>query len=120
MDCVFCKIANKELPAEFIYEKNDILAFADIRPSAPVHYLIIPKEHVESVLHLSGDHRETVSEMIFAAKEVADKLGLKGYKLVFNVGKEGGQVIEHLHLHLLGGWSKEADIDHLPHPGLDK
>ncbi|MBI2514589.1 HIT domain-containing protein [Candidatus Wolfebacteria bacterium] len=118
MNCVFCKIVKKEIPAEFVYEKNNILVFADIRPKAPVHYLVIPEAHIESILYLEEVHKKVISEMVFAAKEVAQKLELKGYKLVFNVGKEGGQVVDHLHLHLLGGWSAKADIDRLPHPGL--
>ena len=120
MNCIFCKIANKEIPKEFAYESEDILAFKDIRPSAPVHYLLIPKEHIQSIAHLEGNHRDILAALIYAAKDLAEKHGLKGYKLVFNVGREGGQVIDHLHLHLLGGWSKKSDIDSMPHPGLDK
>ena len=120
MDCIFCKIVKKEIPTDFAIDANGILAFKDIRPSAPVHYLVIPKEHVQSIAHLEGNHKEVISELIFTAKRLALEAGLKGYKLVFNVGREGGQVIDHLHLHLLGGWSRKADIDAMPHPGLDK
>lgn len=114
--CIFCKIANKEIPAEALYENERVLAFKDIRPSAPVHILIIPKEHVQSIAHLEGNHKEIISELIFTAKNIAAKAGLKGYKLIFNVGREGGQVIDHLHLHLLGGWTRKSDIDSMPHP----
>ena len=120
MDCIFCKIAKKEVPKEFIYESEEVLSFADIRPSAPVHYLLIPKEHIDSIADLKDGHQTLVAKLIFAAKEVAEKLRLKGYKLVFNVGPEGGQVIPHIHLHLIGGWTKKEDIEHMPHPGLDK
>ncbi len=106
MDCLFCKIINKEIPAEIIYENNDIAVFKDIHPSAPIHYLVVPKEHIQSIMHLESNHQEIIFKLIFTAKKVAEKTGLKGYKLVFNVGREGGQVIDHLHLHLLGGWTK--------------
>lgn len=111
MDCLFCKIGKKEMKSEIVYESDEILVFKDINPSAPVHYLVIPKEHIQSIAHLQENHSEIISRVIYAAKSVAEKLGLKGYKLVFNVGREGGQVIDHLHLHLLGGWSKKEDID---------
>lgn len=120
MDCVFCKISKKELAADIVYEDNDIMVFKDIKPSAPVHYLIIPKEHIQSIIHLESNHQEIISKIIFAAKKIAEDLKLKGYKLVFNVGREGGQVIDHLHLHLLGGWTKKEDIDKFSHPSLDK
>jgi len=117
MDCIFCKIAKKEISAGIVYEDDRVMAFKDIRPSAPVHYLVIPKEHIQSIAHLEGNHRDILSALIYTAKDLAVKLGLTGYKLVFNVGREGGQVIDHLHLHLLGGWTKKADIETMPHPG---
>src|SRR3989338_11604048 len=120
MDCIFCKIVKKEIPSEVVMENDLVMAFKDTRPSAPIHYLIVPKEHIQSIAHLNGEHREYAVELIYGAKNLADKLGLKGYKFVFNVGREGGQVIDHLHLHLLAGWTKKYDIEHLPHPGLDK
>lgn len=120
MDCVFCKISRKELPSEIAYEDSQLMAFKDIRPSAPVHYLICPKEHIQSIAHLEGNHRDILSALIYTAKDLALKLGLKGYKLVFNVGREGGQIVDHLHLHLLGGWNKKSDVEAMPHPGLDK
>lgn len=106
MDCLFCKIINKEIPTDFIYEDESVLAFADINPKAPVHYLIIPREHIQSIIYLKENHQEIISKLIFAAKNIAEKIGLRGYRLTFNVGREGGQVIDHLHLHLLGGWKK--------------
>ena len=110
MDCIFCKIINKEIPSDFIYEDGDIVVIKDIHPLAPIHNLIILKEHIQSISHLENSHQEVVSKMIFTAKKIAEKLGLKGYKLVFNVGREGGQVIDHLHLHLLGGWGKIENL----------
>lgn len=106
-DCIFCKIIKKEIPTDFLYEDNKVVAFKDIRPSAPVHYLVVPKEHIQSIAHLEGNHRDILSGLIYTAKDLASKLNLKGYKLVFNVGREGGQLIDHLHLHLLGGWEKQ-------------
>lgn len=120
MDCIFCKIVKKEISTEFEVETEGIVAFKDIRPLAPVHYLVIPKEHIQSIAHLEGNHKELLADLIYAAKDLAAKLNLKGYKLVFNVGREGGQVIDHLHLHLLGGWPKGGKGAFLPHPSLDK
>lgn len=105
-NCVFCKIIKKEISSEFIYEDDKLVIFKDNKPLAPVHYLIVPKEHIQSIAHLEGNHREVLSALIYAAKDVAKKIKLKGYKLVFNVGREGGQIVNHLHLHLLGGWQK--------------
>lgn len=104
-NCIFCKIVKKEIPSEIVYENDNVIVFKDNKPSAPVHYLVVPKEHIASISHLHENHNEVISEIIYIAKEQAEKLGLKGYKLVFNVGREGGQLIDHLHLHLLGGWT---------------
>ncbi|MEK7478891.1 MAG: histidine triad nucleotide-binding protein [Patescibacteria group bacterium] len=111
-DCIFCKIAKKEIPADIVFENKDLVVFEDIKPSAPAHYLIVPKEHIQSIAHLEGNHRDILADLIYAAKDEAKKAGLKGYKLVFNVGREGGQMVDHLHLHLLGGWKNNGDIDH--------
>ncbi len=119
-DCLFCKISKKEIPADTVYENENLLAFKDIRPSAPTHILVVPKEHIQSIAHLEGNHRDILAALIYAAKDLAVKLGFKGYKLVFNVGREGGQVIDHLHLHLLGGWNKKSEIDVMPNLNLDK
>lgn len=118
-NCIFCKIVKKEAPAKILYEDGEVIAFVDINPAAPIHYLVVPKEHVESIGHLHPDHASMVSKLIFTAKKLAEDEGLKGYKLAFNVGREGGQIIDHLHLHLLGGW-RRGEGEHLPHPGLDK
>ncbi len=117
MSCLFCKIANKEVPADIVYEDERFLAFKDINPKAPVHILIIPKKHIPSVDHLdeSAD-KELMGEMIILARKIAKEKGLNGYKLVINVGRGGGQVIDHLHLHLLGGWRnpKEGEMPGMP------
>lgn len=111
MKCIFCSIIKKQIPADIVFENKDLIVFKNIKPSAPIHYLIVPKEHIQSITRIEGNHKEILSELIYTAKEQAKKAGLKGYKLVFNVGKEGGQVIDHLHLHLLGGWTKKEDIE---------
>ena len=111
MDCLFCKIGSGEISSETLYEDTDVRVFKDIHPKAPVHLLIIPKNHIVSIAHLESNHEEIISKVIFTAKRMAQEQGLKGYKLVFNVGREGGQVIDHLHLHLLGGWSNKEDPD---------
>ncbi len=119
-NCVFCKIISKQIPADFLFEDDQLVAFKDIHPSAPVHHLIVPKEHIPSIAHLEGNHKAVLAAMIYKAKDLAAQAGLKGYKLVFNVGKEGGQVIDHLHLHLLGGWTGKSETGAMPRPGLDK
>ena len=103
MNCLFCKIAKKEVEAKIIYENEKTIAFKDINPQASIHYLIIPKEHIESIK--SDKSEEAVKHLIVAAKKIAQNEKIKGWKLVFNVGKEGGQVIDHLHLHFLAGGS---------------
>ena len=104
-DCLFCQIARNEVPADKIYEDNKYTAFLDINPQAPVHILIIPKKHVGSVENLDEDDKELVGGLFLVAQEVARKKGINedGYRLIANVGPDGGQIIKHLHLHLLGG-----------------
>ena len=109
MPCLFCKIAAGELPSETLYADSRVRAFRDLHPKAPVHILIVPKKHIASVADLAHGDAALVGEMIIAAKLVAAQEGLPGYKLVVNVGREGGQVIDHLHLHLLGGWPGGAE-----------
>ncbi len=106
-ECIFCAIAGKRVPTELLFENERVAAFKDIKPSAPVHYLVIPKEHIPSIAQLEEDHGAIIDELIYAGKHLAARAGLAGYKLVFNVGREGGQIVDHLHLHVLGGWQKE-------------
>lgn len=105
MDCVFCKITNKEIKARIVYEDSDVLAFPDVHPLAPVHILVIPKKHIESVNSLARQDIPLAGKMIIVAKEIAEKEGIKdrGYKLLLRVGSDGGQEVPHIHLHLLGG-----------------
>ena len=106
-DCIFCKIINKEQKADIVYEGEKIIAFKDINPSAPVHILIVPKKHIKSIIELKKEDASLIKDLIWRAKEIAKEKGLdkSGYKLVFNCGKGAGQVVDHIHLHLLGGWS---------------
>lgn len=114
MDCVFCKITQKQLPSDILFETERMTVIVDINPKAPHHYLIIPKVHIETVNDLTIEHKDLITEMILTAKDVAQRRGIeKGYKLVFNVGRPGGQVIFHLHLHVLGGWHQETHEVHI-------
>ena len=108
-DCIFCKIVNGEIPTEFLYEDETLVVFRDINPHAPVHILIVPKKHIRSINDLTENNREIISRMIMIGKDVAQKesINSSGYKLLFNVERGGGQVIFHLHLHLIGGWEKK-------------
>ncbi len=104
MDCIFCKIANKEVKSDIVYEDEDLIAFKDIKPVAPIHVLLIPKKHIDGVQVLKEEDAALVGKMIVKAKDIADNLELKdGYRLVFNIGEYGGQTINHIHLHIIGG-----------------
>ena len=105
-DCTFCMIIRKEKPADFVYEDESVVVIEDIRPHAPVHLLIIPKRHIRSINDLTEEDKDIVFHMILRAKTMAreQSIAQSGYKLVFNTERGGGQVIFHLHLHLLGGW----------------
>lgn len=104
--CVFCRIIKGESPAEFLYRGRDVVIFKDIRPEAPVHLLVVPTRHIRSVNDIWEEDREILGEMFIRAKETAQQLGIakRGYRLILNVERGGGQIIFHLHMHLLGGW----------------
>lgn len=104
MECLFCRIGAGEISSDTVWEDEIVKVFKDIHPKAPVHLLVIPKRHIESIAYLESDHNDIIARLMYAAKDSAARIGLKGYKLVFNVGREGGQLIDHLHLHILGGW----------------
>lgn len=105
MDCVFCRIVAKELPTTLRHESDDLVAFDDIHPKAPTHVLIVPKRHIESTNALTESDTMLMGRLVLAAQAIAKEAGIaeRGYKLVVNCGTEGGQVVPHLHLHLLGG-----------------
>lgn len=108
-DELFLKIINREIPADIIYETDELLAFRDINPQAPTHILIIPKERIPTVNDLESHHSELIGKMFLVAKELADleEIAEDGYRLVMNCGKQGGQAVYHIHLHLLGGRQME-------------
>ncbi len=105
-DCQFCKIVNGDTSTQFLYENDTLVVFKDINPHAPVHLLIVPRKHIRSINDLTQDDKNIVSEMITIARDMAKKesISSSGYKLFFNVERGGGQIIFHLHLHLVGGW----------------
>lgn len=105
-NCLFCKITNRDTSTQFLYENDTLVVFRDINPHAPVHLLIVPKKHIRSINDLTPDDQNIVSEMITTARDMAKKesISKSGYKLFFNVERGGGQLIFHLHLHLIGGW----------------
>ncbi|MCK5484704.1 MAG: HIT domain-containing protein [Desulfobacterales bacterium] len=105
-DCIFCQIAHGQTSTEILYQTDSLVVFKDINPHAPVHLLFVPKKHIRSVNDLADADQEILSELIMVAKEMAKEHGVakSGYKLLYNVEKGGGQVIFHLHLHLIGGW----------------
>ncbi|MGI5876038.1 MAG: histidine triad nucleotide-binding protein [Dethiobacteria bacterium] len=103
-DCIFCKIVAGEAPAEVVYEDERVLAFKDINPLAPVHILIVPRLHLATLNDLQPEHKDLVSHIFKVAIELAHKFKIdKGYRVVTNCGADGGQIIFHLHFHLLGG-----------------
>jgi histidine triad (HIT) family protein len=103
-DCIFCKIVAGTIPVTRIYEDDMALAFADLNPQAPVHLLVIPKEHIASHAHAAVEHTALLGHLMATAGELARTQGLEnGYRIVINTGPDGGQTVNHLHLHLLGG-----------------
>jgi histidine triad (HIT) family protein len=104
-DCLFCRIARKEIPAAIVYEDERLLAFSDINPQAPLHALLIPKRHIDSLNALSSDDDALVGEMIRRAAAIAREKGYadRGYRTVFNTNADAGQTVFHIHLHVLAG-----------------
>lgn len=104
-ECVFCNIANKVIVSDLLYEDEAVFAIKDIAPKAPVHLLVLPKKHIVSVNDLQTEHQELIGSLMLVAKQLAKQHGVasSGYKLVVNVGEDGGQVVPHLHMHVLGG-----------------
>ena len=112
MDCIFCKIIEKKIDANIVFENKEILAFKDINPLAPVHILIIPKKHIVSINDVSSEDVKLLGSMIIAARDIAKELNIAedGYKLLFRTGKHGGQEVDHIHLHLIGGAALHEEI----------
>ena len=105
-DCLFCKIASGETDTEFLYRNENLVVFKDIHPQAPVHLLIVPKKHIRSVNDLTDADRQIMAELMMIAQKMAKESGVSrsGYKVFINVERGGGQLIFHLHVHLIGGW----------------
>ena len=104
MSCLFCKIVDGSIPSTAVYQDEQCYAFADIHPQAPVHVLVVPREHIASLAEVGEDHPALLGHLLWAAAEIARGKGLaKGYRAVVNTGDDGGQTVDHLHVHLLGG-----------------
>lgn len=113
-NCIFCKIAAKQIPSKTIYEDDDLIAFHDINPAAPVHFLIVPKQHIPSLAGCDQSHADLLAKMMLLAPKLAQEQGCGyssngngegggGFKTLFNTGPDGGQEVYHLHLHVIGG-----------------
>ena len=104
-ECLFCKIVLGDVSADIVHEDDQVLAFRDINPRAPIHILIIPKQHLESLASVADENRDLMGHMMLSTKKIATDEGLSqsGYRTVINIGADGGQTVNHLHLHLLGG-----------------
>jgi histidine triad (HIT) family protein len=105
MDCIFCRIIADQIPGDIIYQDKELVAFRDIHPVAPTHVLIVPKKHIPDLVHLSEADLPVIARMVKAANQLAKQEGISqsGYRLVINCGTDAGQVVPHLHMHLLGG-----------------
>jgi histidine triad (HIT) family protein len=105
MSCLFCQIVEKKVPAKVAYEDDQVMAFHDIRPQAPVHVLVIPKKHITSLMDMTAGDDALVGGVVRRARELAREMGLgeRGFRLVFNAGDDAGYSVYHIHLHLLGG-----------------
>ncbi|MGI6562909.1 MAG: histidine triad nucleotide-binding protein [Clostridia bacterium] len=107
VDCIFCKIVKGEIPSTKVYENDRVLAFKDIHPQAPVHIIVIPKEHIPDAEHINSENASILADIFLAIKEIAKLTGVNesGYRIINNCGKAAGQTVFHLHFHLLGGKS---------------
>ena len=105
MECIFCRIVAGEIPGDIVYQDEEFIAFRDIHPQAPKHILIIPKSHIASMAELTNEHQSLMGRLILLAKELAEKEGISasGYRLSVSTGADGGQLVPHIHFHLLGG-----------------
>lgn len=118
-DCIFCKIIKGEIPSTKVYEDDNVLAFKDINPAAPIHILVVPKQHIENVLEINEENKEIASNIFLAINKIAKQLGIdkNGFRVITNCGKDAGQEVMHLHFHILAGgkmgpkivWHKKED-----------
>ena len=102
-NCLFCKIIKGEIPADKLYEDDEILAFRDIAPQAPVHFLVIPKKHISGPAQMAEKDEQLLGKLIRVGSELAEKEGIEHFRMVFNNGEQAGQTVFHIHLHILGG-----------------
>lgn len=107
-DCLFCKIVDGDIPATTIYEDDDVVVFNDIKPMAKIHFLIVPKRHVESLKSCDETYQQLLGQMLLLAPKLAAEQGLKGFKTLINTGREGGQEVFHIHVHVFGGGLPDA------------
>lgn len=105
MDCLFCKLVNGDIPAKILYQDDDVIAFEDIAPQAPTHFLVIPKRHISTLNDLSADDAALVGKLPITAAKIAQQLGIadEGFRVVMNCNEMGGQTVYHIHMHVLGG-----------------
>jgi histidine triad (HIT) family protein len=108
MACIFCRIVERSAPAEIVYEDDELIVFKDIQPRAPIHVLLVPREHIATVNDLAVHHIPLMGKFFLVAKTLAAQWGIAtpGYRLSVHVGRGGGQLIDHVHMHLLGGWDR--------------
>ena len=104
-DCIFCKIIHNKISTDRVFENQNVVAFNDIEPKAPIHILIIPKKHINSIGDLNHNDKALMGEMIYAAKEISEKINIKesGFRCIFNTNNDGGQTVFHIHMHLMAG-----------------
>lgn len=111
-DCIFCKIINGEIPSDIVYEDENVLAFKDINPQMPIHILIIPKKHIESIIDLKSEDETLVGKIFTAINSIARDIGIDktGFRVISNCGENAGQTVKHLHFHILAGEKMSEEI----------
>lgn len=115
-ECIFCKIVEGDIPASKVYEDQDFLAFHDINPAAPVHFLLIPKQHIVSLYDVSEVHQQLLGKMLWLAPQLANEQGCtNGFRTIINTGRVGGQEVLHLHIHIIGGKDRLPTMIHHGH-----
>ena len=112
MDCIFCKIINKEIPSNIVYEDEEILAFKDIAPQAPIHIVVIPKKHIEKITQIQREDEALIGKIYSVINQIAKEQGIaeEGFRVIINCGENGGQEVKHIHFHLLGGTKLSGKI----------
>ncbi len=112
MDCIFCKIINKEIPSNIVYEDEEILAFKDIAPQAPIHIVVIPKKHIGKITQIQKEDEALIGKIYSVINQIAKEQGIaeEGFRVIINCGENGGQEVKHIHFHLLGGTKLSGKI----------